>query len=94
MLAAIVAALAVPVGFAPSLESTKIGTQARYTAAIPAASVAAVPTIAAAAVAASPSIIHLSGTPAPARHAVPDAAQLVCAGTVLFGLAALVRKTI
>jgi hypothetical protein len=31
---------------------------------------------------------------APARHTLTDAAQLVCAGAALFGLAALVRKTI
>jgi hypothetical protein len=94
MFAALVAALVVPVGFALSLESTTVATQARYTAAVPSTAMAIVPRVAAARVA-SPSNIHLSGASSPAQHdALPDAAKLLCVGTVLFGLAAVARKRI
>ncbi len=65
VLAALVAALVVPVGFALSLESPAPRARVAST------SVVAVPTL------------NLS---------VPDSAKLFIVGTVLFGLAAFVRK--
>ena len=67
LLAAIVAALGVPVGFALSLDSMPVATQIVY------ASVAAPVTL--------------------PTWTMPDAAKLLGIGTLLFGLAAAVRKT-
>jgi len=93
ILAATAAALIVPVGFALSLESAPVTPQARYAAAVPAAE-SVIPTAAATAMAA-PISTHLV-TPAAGSlfEAVPDAAKLLCVGTVLFALAAAVRKAI
>jgi hypothetical protein len=77
LLAALVAALVVPVGFALSLESPVAG--AAHHAVVRASTLAAP-----SAVAAGPAVFSL--TP------VPDAAKLLLLGTMLLGLAAFVRK--
>jgi len=92
VLAAIAAALIVPVGFALSLESMPATPQARYAAVPPAVSV--MPTAAVAALAAPASIQILSPVGGSLFDTVPDAAKLLCVGTVLFGLAAVVRKAL
>jgi len=69
MLAALVAALGVPVGFALSLDSTPVATQLIHTSMYSGAIAAPV----------------LPST-------MPDAAKLFGVGTLLFGLAAAVRK--
>jgi len=89
--AALVAALVVPVGYALSVESTPAAVipHARY-AVVPAAAVATVvPSTAASGVTAP--IVVRTGVP---FFEVPDAAKLFAIGTVLFGLAAAVRKAI
>ena len=87
LFAALVAAFAVPVGFALSLESTPRWRTARPAAFAPAASTA---------VAAS---VVMSGPPAATggptqslRDPLPDAAKLLLVGSILIGLAAAVRK--
>jgi hypothetical protein len=92
--AALVAALVVPVGYALSVESTSLATpHAHFAAVVPAAAASVVPT--AAAVVAAPIAIRPAGAPsAPPTYHVPDAAKLFGIGTVLFGLAAAVRKAI
>src|SRR5262245_34177394 len=91
LLAALVAALAVPVGFALSLDSAPI--QAARVRHLP---TAAVTTPAAVAVTSSVVLASPSAQPVPARPwslpIVPDSAKLLLVGSVLFGLAALVRK--
>ena len=70
LLAVLVAALVVPVGFALSVDSTPVATVV-HTGLLP------------------------SAVPAPAlpwTMPVPDAAKLLGVGTLLFGLAAAVRK--
>ena len=91
--AALVAALVVPVGYALSIESTPAVTAyTHYAAVVPAASVAS--TAAAAAVVA-PIAIRTAGTQSASPvYQMPDAAKLFGIGTVLFGLAAVVRKAI
>lgn len=66
LIAALVAALVVPVGFALSLDSTPVATQLVYAGAM---------------------------THTATSLALPDAAKLIGIGTLLFGLAAAVRKT-
>src|SRR5438477_9882478 len=84
LFAAIVAAVAVPVGFALSLESDTARTYR------PAAAVATSSTVVASAV-----VVGTAGTPSASRsRQVPDAAKLLFVGTVLFGLAAAVRRAI
>jgi hypothetical protein len=80
--AALVAALAVPVGYAVSLESAPFATRAHNRALRPVAAAAAVAPIA------------LPGDRSPAHpdHPVPDAAKLLGVGTILFGLAAVLRR--
>jgi hypothetical protein len=69
LLAALVAALVVPVGFALSVDSAPVATVV-HTGLLPGA------------------------IPAPALPwSMPDAAKLLGVGTLLFGLAAAVRKT-
>jgi hypothetical protein len=92
VLAAFVAALVVPVGYALSLEPQP---QAAKIAR------AALVTSPAAAVVASPMMVHGSATEvassaprASSMPAVPDAGKLLLVGTMLFGLSALVRKAI
>jgi uncharacterized membrane protein len=91
--AALVAALVVPVGYALSVESTPTATHARYATVVPPVAASVVPTTAAVAVAAP--IAMRSGAPtSTSSMQVPDAAKLFGIGTVLFGLAAAVRKAI
>jgi uncharacterized membrane protein YgdD (TMEM256/DUF423 family) len=84
--AALVAALVVPVGYALSIDSTQHATRTRYAAVIPTAATAV----------AAPVMIRPTGSAAPSDLLWPvnDAAKLLCIGTVLFGLAAAVRKAI
>ena len=80
--AALVAALAVPVGYAVSLESAPFTTRAHARAG----------SVAAAAVVAP---IALRNSDRPSTHPdypVPDAAKLLGVGTILFGLAAALRR--
>lgn len=92
--ASLVAALVVPVGYALSVESVPTTSHARHAAVdVPAGSSFIVPV--AAAVAAPRAILVSIGTvETPARRPMSDAAQLFGIGTVLFGLAAFVRKAI
>lgn len=87
VLAALVAALVVPVGYALSIDSKPKATHARYDV---------IPAAAASVVAAPVMMQHMASpsTPEPVLSPVSDAAKLLCIGTVLFGLAAAVRKTI
>lgn len=93
LLAALVAALAVPVGFALSLDSTPI-----QTAHVRRLSTTAVASTAALAVTSSVALAAPAAQPVDGRGlhlpVVPDAAKLLLVGTVLFGLAAFVRKAI
>ena len=86
ILAALVAALCVPVGYALSIDSTPKAQRTRYALAIPAA----------ATVVAAPMMIPRVGdaTPNSLMSPLADSAKLLCIGTVLFGLAAVVRKAI
>ncbi len=80
LLAAIVAAVVVPVGFALSLEN---GPAVTRSTTIVATSTGV----------AAPALIPM-GSPAFAQHLAPvsDGARLVVVGTLLFGLAAMVRR--
>ena len=86
ILAALVAALCVPVGYALSIDSTPKAQRTRYAVAIPAA----------ATVVAAPMMTPRVGDAAPNSLMSPlgDSAKLLCIGSVLFGLAAAVRKAI
>jgi hypothetical protein len=90
LLAATVGAFVVRVGFALSLETTSMTTMpARH---VPAGAVRAT---ASAAVASS--VLVSSATPtatALVHPGVPDGAKLLLVGTILFGLAAAVRKSV
>ena len=70
LLAALVAALGVPVGFAVSLDSAPVATQFIHVGLLPGAT-----------------------TPVTVPWTMPDSAKLLGVGTLLFGLAAAVRKT-
>jgi hypothetical protein len=84
--AALVAALVVPVGYALSIESRpKTTTHERYEVIAP-ANVTAV---------AAPVLMPRDADTTPEiLSPISDAAKLLCIGTVLFGLAAAVRKAI
>jgi hypothetical protein len=87
IVAALAAALVVPVGYALSIDSTaKTATYSRYAAKVPTA----------ASVVAAPVIMHRTGDAAATSVLSPvaDAAKLLFIGTVLLGLAAAVRKTV
>lgn len=86
LFAALVAALIVPVGYALSVDSSLRGTNQKHYGTIPMAStVVAAPVMMPRGVdGSSPSILS----------PFADAAKLVCIGTVLFGLAAALKKTI
>jgi hypothetical protein len=76
-----------------SIESAPVSSHARYVAVVPAATAAVVP-VAAAAVSA-PMTIHVSSAaPAATLYPMSDATKLLGIGTLLFGLAAFVRKAI
>ena len=85
ILAALVAALVVPVGYALSIDSALKAPRTRYAVAIPAATVVA-----------APMVMPRVGDAAPNSLLRPlaDSAKLLCIGTMLFGLAAAVRKAI
>jgi hypothetical protein len=93
LLAAIVAAFVVPVSFAWSVDS---GTVQSPVAHLPAAAVASTAaSVTSSVVIAAPAATHLARPePRAGRRHVPDAAKLLLVGTVLFGLAAFVRKAI
>jgi len=81
LLAAVIAALAVPLGFALSFEAAPAAPPAREARlAAPMAMTIA-----------DPSLVSAPGG-ATILHSMPDAAKLLGIGTVLFGLAAAVRK--
>jgi len=82
LLAAIVAACAVPVGFALSVEATPV---TPTPVASPAVATVLVGTT-------SPAVT--SWTSLSGWHPVPDAAKLLFVGSMLFGLAAAVRKAV
>jgi len=86
ILAALVAALVVPVGYALSIDSGPKTHRTRYAVAIPAR----------ATVVAAPRMMPRAADVAPNSPMSPlgDSAKLLCIGTVLFGLAAAVRKAI
>lgn len=86
LLAAIVAAVVVPVGFALSLESRPPAAQSLRTQTVVAAKAPA-PALA-------PMMIGDSSPSAAIRPVMSDAAKLFFVGGILFGLAAAVRKTI
>jgi hypothetical protein len=89
LFAAVVAALVVPVGYALSIEPQPIAKYARasVTAAAPSASLLA-----------SPVIVRTSSASLPIAEPgvrpMLDSAKLLLVGTLLFGLAAMVRKAI
>lgn len=80
LLAAIVAALAVPVGFALSLEPVSVPSAQYVTVAAPAAAL--------------PLLVGTARGSIAAAHTTEDAVKLLLVGSVLFGLAAAVRKAI
>ena len=84
LLAAIVAALIVPVGFALSLESAPATPHVRYaTTPVAHASVSA------------PAVISTRETKASSvLNPIPDGAKLFVVGTALVGLAAIVRRAV
>jgi O-antigen/teichoic acid export membrane protein len=81
--AALVAALIVPVGYALSIDSKPKAARTRYTVVVPAAAVVAAPVM-------MPRVGD--AVPGSVMHTLSDSAKLLCVGTVLFGLAAAVRK--
>ena len=83
MLAATVAALVVPVGFALSLESAP-ESRVQYAALATGTPTVAVPPLIAPAESAAASILH----------PLPDGAKLFVVGGALFGLAAVVRRAV
>jgi hypothetical protein len=83
--AALAAALIVPVGYALSIDTRSNTARTEYTAVIPAA---------ANTVAAPVLLTHDDGAPFSVMHQVSDSAKLLCIGTILFGLAAAVRRVI
>ncbi len=83
LLAALVAALVVPVGFALSVESPAARVQRVATTTANASTI-----VASAAVTSPRSPIASTSDP------VPDAAKLLLVGTMLFGLAAFVRRAV
>ena len=87
--AALVAALVVPVGYALSIDSRPKTTNARYEV---------IPATAANVVAAPVMMPHATDLVDPTSDSrmspMSDAAKLLCVGTVLFGLAAALRKAV
>jgi hypothetical protein len=91
--AALVAALVVPVGYALSVESTPVA-QPRHASALPSVAASVVPTAATSIVTAPIAMRSSAPSSSSLSYDVPDAAKLFGIGTVLFGLAAAVRKAI
>jgi len=86
MLATIVGAFMVPVGFALSLESGAATPHVRYGATVPAAQTALV----------SAAVVHpiYPAAPQSSPAPVPEGAKLFAVGTVLVGLAAVARRAV
>jgi hypothetical protein len=84
ILAAVVAAVVVPVGFALSLDSGVIVHNASRSSVVVASSSAAPMS--------SPILLGTRRDEAPVLSTIPDGAKLFLVGTMLFGLAAVVRK--
>ncbi len=83
LFAALVAALVVPVGYALSIDSRQKPASARYDV-VPTANVSVV---------AAPAMMPQNADTTPEiLSPMSDATKLLCIGTVLFGLAAAVRK--
>lgn len=78
LLAAIVAAVVVPVGFALSLEAPPVGARA------------AAPMVVATSAVTAPALVRTA--PGVADVSVPEGAKLFAVGTMLCGLAAAVRR--
>ena len=93
LLAAVVAAFVVPVSFAWSIDSGKVQSPVGHfsTAAVAASAASVTSSV----VIAAPTASHLASprSDAGVLH-VPDSAKLLIVGTVLFGLAAVVRRAI
>lgn len=88
--AALVAALVVPVGYALSVESMPTAAPSSYATAVPSSPLSSV---AAAVVMSAPiTVSPTSGVSTPSLAPASDAAKLFGIGTVLFGLAAFLRK--
>jgi hypothetical protein len=100
MFASLAAALVVPVGYALSVESMPFASPRRYVAVVSAPpEYAGVPMAyadvpMAAATVAAPMTIHVGGAATTAATTASDAVKLFGIGTLLFGLAAVVRKAI
>lgn len=92
LLAGLVAAFVVPVGFALSLESQPVALRGASRAAAATTATAAVAS--SVVLAATPVHVSTSSSSSVDRFVVPDAAKLLIVGTMLFGLAAAVRKAI
>jgi hypothetical protein len=90
ILAAIVAAFIVPVGFALSIESTSVPGSA--VAHLPAAAVASSAMAASVAIAAPSNHLVTRSTGTGESFRVPDSVKLLVIGTSLFGVAAAFRK--
>ena len=84
ILAALVAALVVPVGYALSIDSRPKPAHARYDMVPADVHVVAAPVM----------VPHVAETTPEILSPMSDATKLLCIGTVLFGLAAAVRKAI
>ena len=85
VLAAIIAAVAVPVGFALSREADSVTvTPHMHGAAVVASTIAA-----------APAVVGRDGSiPRSSMPSLPDGAKLLFVGTVLFGLAAAMRRAV
>ena len=84
LLAAIVAALVVPVGFALSLESVATTSHVRYTTAASTVQGAM----------SAPVLMPVRPTASSLLQLVPDGAKLFAVGTALFAVAAIVRRAV
>jgi hypothetical protein len=90
MLALLAAALAVPLGFALSLESTPART---VTVAPPVASRGDIGIVAASAARSQLALVQTSTRADSAFPTLPDGAKLLFVGSALFGLAGVMRRT-
>ncbi len=92
ILASLVAAFIVPVGYALSVESTASPTRSSYADIVPSG---ALPSVAAAVVTAPVTLrAERDDSTAPLFAPLSDATKLAGIGTILFGLAAVVRKAV
>jgi hypothetical protein len=85
VLAALIAAVVVPVGFALSREADSLTvTPHMQGAAVVASTIAAAPAV----------VAHDRSNPGSSMPSLPDGAKLLFVGTVLFGLAAAMRRAV